>query len=307
MQPEDSDFDLNLLRYLAVLVEECSVSRAADRLGVTQPAVSAALKRLRQRFGDPILVRGSHGMAATAHAADMAHRTAPLLAAAHQLVRSGHGFEPGRTARRFTLMGSDYVQFFVLPRLCARVLAAAPGVSLEHRPANPRKIEPWMESGQVDLGVGYLLTPPPALRCRLLFADQQVCLMRQGHPAAAGPFTVDGYAAQMHVAISPGGAGIYGQRIDAMLQTLGIRRRIGLTLPSFLAMPYVIARTDMVATVPRRLALHFAELLPLTIVEAPLPLPAFELSMFWHERVHHDPANVWLRAEVVAATHGLAS
>jgi DNA-binding transcriptional LysR family regulator len=130
-------------------------------------------------------------------------------------------------------------------------------------------------------------------------------MLRKGHPASRGAFTLERYASLSHVAISPGGAGIYGQRIDSLLKTQSVRRRVILTVPSFLAVPYVVARTDYIATVPGRLARYFADLLPLAIVEAPLPLPAFELSMFWHERVHHDLANVWLRQEVVEATREL--
>ncbi|MFZ4649178.1 MAG: LysR family transcriptional regulator [Rubrivivax sp.] len=293
--------DLNLLRYLVTLVQEASVSRTAVRLGVTQPAVSAALKRLREVFDDPILVRSGQVMSPTPRGLEMAERVAPMLAGVRELVE-GHGiFEPARSRRTFTLMGSDYVQFFLLPRLCEQFERQGSQVALEHRPANPDKVQAWMESGQVDLGVGYLVSPPPSLRSRLLFRDQQVCLMRRDHPMAQGSFTVEAFAALPHVTISPGGAGIYGARIDALLKSLGIRRRVVLTLPSFLAMPYVVARTGAIATVPSRLARYFCELLPLVARKPPLELPAFEMSMFWHERVHTDLANIWLRSEVVSA------
>jgi DNA-binding transcriptional LysR family regulator len=301
------DLDLNLLRYLLVLVQEASVSRAAERLGLTQPAMSAALKRLRERFGDPILVRSGQSMSPTPRALEMVDQLAPLLASVKDMMDGRGRFEPGRSHRQFTLMGSDYVQFFVLPRLCQQLERQGAQIALEHRPANPSKIEPWMQSGQVDLGIGYLETPPAALRSRLLFADQQVCLLRKGHPATLAPFTLEHYASLPHVAISPGGAGIYGRRIDALLKTQGVRRRVVLTLPSFLAMPYVVSRTDYVATVPGRFAGYFAALLPLDVVKPPLPLPAFEISMFWHERVHHELAHIWLRRQVVEVTRELVA
>jgi DNA-binding transcriptional LysR family regulator len=301
-----SSLDLNLLRYLCVLVQEASVSRAAERLNVTQPAVSAALKRLREAFDDPILVRSGQAMAPTPRAVDMAEQVAPMLAGVRGLLERRGPFEADTARRSFTLMGSDYVQFFVLPRLAAQLSAAAPHVQLEHRPANPSKVETWLQGGQVDLGIGYLANPAPALRSRLLFSDQQVCVVRRGHPAAQAPFTAERYAELTHVTVSPGGAGIYGARIDALLKSLGIRRRVMLTLPAFLAVPYVVAQTDHVATVPRRFAHYFAELLPLQILPQPLALPAFEISLFWHERVHADLANVWLRQQVVQATREFA-
>jgi len=298
---EGTALDLNLLRYLLTLVQEGSVSRTAVRLGVTQPAVSAALKRLREAFGDPILVRSGQTMAPTPRAIEMAERLAPLLASVREMVEGRGAFEPERSRRTFTLMGSDYVQFFLLPRLCERLERQGAQVTLEHRSANPEKVQRWMESGQVDLGVGYLVFPPPALRSRLLFRDEQVCLMRRGHPALAGAFTIERFAALPHITIAPGGAGIYGVRIDALLKSMGIRRRVVLTLPSFLAVPHVISRTDAIATVPSRLARHFCGQLPLTVCQPPLELPAFEMSMFWHERVHSDAAHLWLRGEVVVA------
>lgn len=297
--------DLNLLRYLVALVQEGGVSRTALRLGVTQPAVSAALKRLRGAFDDPILVRSGQSMSPTPRAIEMVERLMPMLASVGDMLEGRDAFEPARSRRTFTLMGSDYVQFFLLPRLCERLEQQGAQVALGHRPANPGKVHAWMESGEVDLGVGYLSAPPPGLRSRLLFSDEQVCLMRRGHPALSSAFTVDRFAALPHVLISPGGAGIYGQRIDALLKSLGIRRRVVLTLPSFLAMPYVVARTDVIATVPSRLARYFCEVLPLAMCPPPLELPAFEMSLFWHERVHSDPAQRWLRAEVLAAGRGV--
>ncbi|HYF19588.1 MAG TPA: LysR family transcriptional regulator [Ramlibacter sp.] len=302
-----SSLDLNLLRYLCVLVQEASVSRAAERLNVTQPAVSAALKRLREAFDDPILVRSGQVMAPTPRALDMAEQVAPMLSGVRELLERRGPFEADKARRSFTLMGSDYVQFFVLPRLAAQLAAAAPQVQLEHRPANPGKVEAWLQGGQVDLGIGYLATPAPALRSRLLFSDEQVCVIRRGHPAAKGPFTAERYAELTHVAVSPGGAGFYGARIDALLKSLGIRRRVMLTLPAFMAVPYVVAQTDHVATVPGRFARYFAGLLPLHILAPPLPFPAFEISLFWHERVHADLANAWLRQQVVEATREYAA
>jgi DNA-binding transcriptional LysR family regulator len=246
-------------------------------------------------------------MAPTPHALALAREIAPMLATVQQLARGKTPFDPARAQRSFTLMGSDYVQFFVLPRLCAQLEARGADVVLDHRPANPGKVAPWMESGQVDLGIGYLLEPPPSLRSRLLLSDRQVCLLRQGHPAQQEDFTLERYAALSHVAVSPGGAGIYGRRIDALLKTQGVRRNVVLTVPSFLAVPYVVARTDYIATVPSRFAQYFADLLPLRVLAPPIPLPAFEMSMFWHERVHHDLANSWLRQEVVRATADLAT
>ena len=294
--------DLNLLRYLTVLVQECSVSRAAERVDITQPAMSAALKRLRTAFGDPILVRSGQAMVATPRAEEMAATVKPLLHSVDKLSRPALNFEPKLSRLDFTLMGSDYVQYAILGKLCQIIAIEAPGISILQRPANPNKVVTWMESGQVDLGIGYLPMPPENLHARPLFQDEQVCIVRKNHPALKHRLTTELYAELVHVAVSPGGAGLYGTRIDQVLSSHGIRRRIGLTLPSFLALPYVVSQTDYIATVPSRIAKHFAQKLELQIITSPIQLPAFEISMFWHERVHIDLANVWLRQKVVKAS-----
>ena len=297
-----SPTDINQLRYMVLLVEEHSVSRAAARAGISQPAMSAALRRMRSSFDDPVLVRSGHAMVATPRAQEMVAAAQPLLRSLQDLVRPAETFQARRSRQTFTLMGSDYVQFALLGQLCRMLAAEAPGAALAQRPANPGKIAIWMETGQVDLGVGYLPAPPQNLHARPLFSDEQVCIVRKGHPVLKRSFTPELFAQLVHVAVSPGGAGLYGARIDQVLQSLGIRRRVGLTLPSFLAMPYVVANTDWVATVPARIARHFSKLLDLEILGAPIKLPAFEISMFWHQRVHVDPANLWLRQRVIEAS-----
>lgn len=303
--PAALGMDLNLLRYLVVLVQECSVSRAADRVFITQPAMSAALKRLREVFSDPILVRSGQTMSATPRARELIATVEPMLQSVHGLTQRQPVFDPPRARHSFTVMGSDFVQFALFARLVRLLAKEAPGVEMVVRPANPGKVQAWMESGQVDLGIGYLPAPPESLRAKLLFGEEQVCLVRKGHPVLRRSFTPAVYGEMTHVAISPGGAGIYGATIDHALRSLGIRRRVGLTLPSFLAIPYVVAATDHIATVPLRIARHFSRFLPLEILAAPMRLPAFEISMYWHERVHLDPANVWLRRQVVAAADHL--
>lgn len=297
--------NLNLLRYLLVLVQECSVSRAADRVYVTQPAMSAALKRLRETFHDPILVRSGQVMTPTPRAKEIASAVDQMLQSVSALAVDQAEFNPRESQQRFTLMCSDYVQFSILSRLCQLLAQHSPHIDLTVRPANPDKIEPWMESGQVDLGIGYVPDPPANLRARLLFDDEQACLVRKGHPVIRRRFTPELYAGMTHVAISPGGTGFYGARIDHALRSLGIKRRIGLTLPSFLAIPYVVASTDFIATVPMAIAQHFTRMLPLQILPTPVRLPAFEISMYWHQRVHADPGNVWLRTQVIQAVHHL--
>lgn len=292
-------YDLNLLRHLRCLVEEASVSRAAEYMGVTQPAMSASLRRLRATFADPILVRSGRGMTPTPRAIEMAAVVAPLLDTAMALRTGNAPFSPATSRRSFTLMGSDYVEFAFLPKLCSRIERLAPGISLIQRPANPREAPSWMQSGQVDLGIGLLDNPPPTLRTRAFMSDDLVCVVRKGHAATRGSFTAAAYAAASHVVVAPGGAGYLGRPIEEALHALGLSRRIALMLPSYLAVPYVVASTHYVATVPRRVAQTYAAHHQLQMIEPPVRLPAFRLAMFWHERVEADLGNRWLRRQLL--------
>ncbi len=296
--------DLNLLRYLVVLVQEKSVSRTADRLRVTQPAVSAAIKRLRNAYSDPILVRSGQTMQPTPRAVDIARAIEPMLQKAYEMTQEQQ-FEPSKSQMAFSLICSDYVQFAMMSNLSELIQRTGGGISLDVKPANPEKIASWMESGLVDLGIGHLPNPLESLRTKLLFREEQVCLFKRNHTALKREWNANLYCDLTHVSISPGGAGIYGARLDQALKSEGLKRRIGLTLPSFLAIPYVVAKTGYIATVPMTIAKHFSSFLPLTYLSLPFNLPAFEISMYWHERVHLDGAHKWLRqqVEVAAESH----
>lgn len=298
MDTKPSHLDLNLLRYLRCLVEEASVSRAAHRMGVTQPAMSACLRRMRAAFGDPILVRSGRAMIPTPRSLEMALIAASLLDTVTRMQDAAGPFQPATAQRSFTLIGSDYVEFAFLPALCRRVQESAPGVALLQRPANPAEAASWMQSGQVDLGIGSLDAPPPALRTRTLLNDDLVCVLRAGHPALRGRLDAEAYAGLAHVVVAPGGIGYLGRPVDEALRSLGLARRVALTLPSYLAVPHVLAATDYVATVPRRIAQSYAQSLALHFMAPPLRLPAFRIAMFWHERVDKDAANRWLRRQI---------
>ena len=293
-----SSLDLNLIRYLVALVQEKSVSKAAQKMMVTQPAVSAALKRLRAAFEDPILVRSGQSMQATPRAIELAYTFEQMLIDITEMALEQKKFEPALSRKVFTLIASDFVQFAIMSSLADSIRRSGPDIALIVKPANPEKIFHLMESGQVDLGIGYLPDPPEQLKTRLLFGENQVCLIRKNHPALKREWTKTLYSELTHVSISPGGSGIYGAAIDRTLKSQGVKRRIGLTLPSFLAIPYVVEKSDYIATVPASLAKHYSTFMAITYIELPLTLPAFEISMYWHERVHLDVANKWLRQQV---------
>jgi DNA-binding transcriptional LysR family regulator len=291
--------DLNQLRVLDALLTERSVTRAARRLGLTQPAVSHALARLRLRFGDPLLVRAGRGLALTARAEALALRLRAAIQGLDALLADRPSFDPATARRTFRLTTADYGELAVLPSVMPRLMQQAPGVDLwVQRPME----DEFAAVEQVDLAV---IVPrgqdaPSSLRSRALLRERFVCVMRRGHPLAGG-MTVEQFAAASHAFVAPRGSP--GGVVDDALGRLGLRRRVALALPHFLVIPHIIATTDLIVTLAERVAVAFAHL-PIEITAPPLELPGFTVAMMWHERLDADPGHRWLRsliAEVCAA------
>lgn len=299
------EIDLNLLRTLGALIEERSVTRVAERLGVTQPAVSASLARLRVLLDDPLLVRGAGGMVPTARARQLSEPLRQIMKAAEEIVSTSSAFNPLTSRRSFVLIGTDFVEFAVLPQLLAGLATEAPGLQLLFRPSNPLNLERLMAEGEIDLGIGYLPDAPSSLKQRALFSDRFVCIARRGSPhITEQSLTVEQFAALDHVQVLPRDTAVYSTPIDEALGKLDLTRRVLLWQPSFLAVPFAVAASNAIATLPRRLATTFATLLPLTVFDVPLTLPPIDLTLYWHATAALDPAHQWLRDFVVRNSRG---
>lgn len=284
--------DLNLLVSLDVLLAECHVTRAAARLNLSQPALSAQLRQLRQAFDDPLLVAGPKGMTPTARAQALKTPLRELLAGVQGLVSAGRSFDPGTTEQVFRIAATDSIHSSVSTPLAARLCHLAPRSRLAMQRSDLQTLPEQLASGELDLALLTTQSLPGALHARKLYDEDFLCVMRPGHPASTRPLDLDTYCALGHVLVSPSGGGFVGT-VDAALQALGCSRRVQLSVNSFLLVPQLIAGTDLVATVPARLARHWAG--PLAVVSVPLEVPGFSVSMAWHPRAHADPAQVWLR------------
>jgi DNA-binding transcriptional LysR family regulator len=286
------DIDLNLLVALEALLSERSVTRAAQRLSLSQPAMSAALARLRTLFNDPLLLRTARGMLPTARGVELAAPVKQVLDEIGRIVRQAEAFDPARAEVTFTITASDYVEFTILPRLVDHVEARAPGCRLAVRPISFATLPDQFERGEVDLAVVSAANAPENTRLRPLYSERFVCAVRRGHPRAAKQITLDEFCALEHVLISPSG-GAFVAQTDAALAALGRSRSVRLSIPHFLLIPEILARSDMMAVLPERLArAHFDRL---QIMEVPFELPPFTIAQVWHERTHRDPARAWLR------------
>jgi len=284
--------DLNLLVALDALLAERSVSRAALRLHLSQPATSALLARLRELFGDPLLLRSARGMLPTARALELLGPVKQVLNQIDAIVRPRTAFDPARALHTFTLSASDYVEYALLPTLVDYLERKAPGVRLAVRPLDLETVAKQMESGEVDLCITGLQNAPAGLHQRPLYAERMVCVVRRRHAGVGARLTLEKFCSLEHIQVSVRGSG-FSARIDDALAKLGRKRHARLAVPHFLLVPEIVARSDMISTLPERLARGYAN--KLRILELPLDIESFTVGQIWHERNQREPAQLWLR------------
>jgi DNA-binding transcriptional LysR family regulator len=284
--------DLNLLVALDALLAERSVSRAATRLHLSQPAASALLARLRDMFGDPLLLRGAGGMVPTPRALELIAPLGQVLADVRAMVRPSAAFDPAAAMNTFTLSASDYVEYALLPPVVDFLERKAPGVRLAVRPLELQMVEKQMEQGEVDVCITALRNAPAGLHASPLYSERIVCVVRRNHPDIGARLSLDRFCSLDHILVSVRGSSFTAQT-DEALAAIGRKRRVRLSVPHFLMVPEMIARSNMIGTLPERLARGYAG--KLRIVEPPLKIDGFTVAALWHERAHRDPAQQWLR------------
>lgn len=293
-----SDLDLNLLRVLDAVLRERSVTAAAVRLGLTQPAVSNALARLRAAFGDALFVRTPGGMAPTPFARELDDPVREALALIESALARGGGFDPASSKRAFRFYMSDLGEISFLPPLVERVRRLAPGIYLEALGLPLEAIDEALASGALDLAVGFLPGLAAPVRRRRLFRDPYVCLMRSDHPRIGARLTRKLFLEASHALVSSPGSGHHV--IEEALQRHGVTRRIALRVPHFTVVPMVLARTDLLLTLPSQVARAYEADGRFKSLPVPLPIPPAEVAVHWHERFERDAGNRWLRELMIA-------
>jgi DNA-binding transcriptional LysR family regulator len=295
------DLDLNLLRTFDAVLQERSVTAAAARLRLTQPAVSNALARLRSLFNDPLFVRTASGMDATPLARELGEPVRQALALLEAALAHGPGFDPATSTRAFRFYMSDLGQVEFLPPLIERVQRVAPAVRLEAVALEVEDIGDALAAGTLDLAVGFLPGLGLPVRRKALFRDPYVCLMRSDHPAmgrtpTGRTLTRRKFTEASHVLVSYRG----GHRvIEEALERAGLARRIALRVPHFTVVPMVLERTDLILILPARVARVFEERGKFKSLPPPVPIPPADVGVHWHERYDADPGNRWLREQLM--------
>jgi DNA-binding transcriptional LysR family regulator len=292
-----SGVNLNLLVAFVALLDEGSVTRAGLRSGLSQPAMSSALRRLREMFGDPLFVRTPRGLSPTPRALQLDAPVRRTLEQIGDLFQLGVPFDPSSAAMTFALATTDYGSIVVLPRLLQRLKTVAPGVSLNVRALRALDLQAAFQRGDLDLAVTWRLEPSAfeqaAFYTRALFDERLVCIVRADHPSARRRLTLARFTAMEHVVVSPSEE--FQPIVDVVLAQHRLRRRVAVVVPHFVAAPFVVSGTDFVATVPEQVARSLAATLRLRILKPPVLLPAVAVRLVWHERTHTNPAHVWFR------------
>lgn len=288
--------DLNLLTTLDVLLTELNVTRAAQRLNLSQPSVSVQLARLREVFGDPLMLPGPRGMRPTARADELREPLRKALEALEGAVATRATFDPKRADNTWRIVATDYTESAVILPALKRLRTASPDTRLAIFELNPSRILRQAEQGDVDLIFHLREGSPSSLHQRLLFTERYVLAGRLGHPALKRRPTLAQFCKLEHVIVSPEGGG-FSAITDEMLGKSGLKRKVVLSVPHFLFMLEALANSDLVAVLPERLVKNTVAL---QVVEPPLSLPGFDMLMLWHERLHRDPAHQWLRQQLVA-------
>ena len=287
------ELDLNLLVVFNQLLVERRVSKVADNLGVSQPAVSNSLAKLRKLLGDELFLRTPKGMEPTPYADQLAESVSYALAMIHSGVNQRTSFEPSSAQRSFTIGMTDVGEIYFLPALIERLRRDAPSVTLSTVRNTTVNVRDELEAGKVDIALGLLPHLKAGFFQRRLFMQSYVCLMRRGHRLDKRRLSLAEFSAAEHLVVVSAGTG-HG-KVDELLQRSGINRTVRLNVPHYVSVGHILQGSDLIATVPERLADRLLDPFGLVKLAHPAKLPQIAINVFWHAKYHRSPANRWLR------------
>jgi DNA-binding transcriptional LysR family regulator len=292
-----SKLDLNLLVTLDTLLAERNVTHAARRLNLSQPAISTRLTRLRDLLGDPLLLPAQRGMIPTERALELQEPLHTALEGVRRVVAENSPFDPSTITATIAIAASDYVQYAILMPLLDVLRRDAPGIKVAWRTIDTSMLDTQMARGDVSLALSTPETAPETLRMRKIYREEYVAIARCDHPAIGRSLDLDSFCALDHVIVSPEGGGFEGPADDA-LAALGRKRNVALSAPGFLVVPEIVARSNMIALVPSRVAQGRTG--QIRMFEPPMPVTGFDMALIWHDRTTTHPLHRWLRDRITA-------
>lgn len=288
-----SDIDLNLFVVFDAIYTEGNLTRAGEIIGITQPAVSNSLSRIRKIFDDPLFVRTADGMMPTPVAQNIIGPVRQALGLIRSSVQESEYFLPEESDKRFRVSMTDLSQTILLPYMFERIRELAPAVSLDCYHVRRRDMNTELASGNLDFAIDIPLTPDTQVRHAPLFSHPHVCVVRKDHPLVSDGLDVATYLKLSHIHVSSRRGGL-GQ-VDLALGKIGKKRDISLRTQHYLISPRLVAHTDMALTTPLLFADYIEKIYPVKYFKLPFDIPAFETHLYWHESTNQDHANTWMR------------
>lgn len=288
--------DLNLLPVLAALLEEVHVSRAAEQVGLSQPAMSHALNRLRDLLGDPVLVRHGRGMVLTPAALELREPVAELMSKIHTTLFEREPFDPQTWQGNIRVGCRDYSELVILSELAEILSQKGPGFQLNGIVGALDGPYEAIANGDMAFALGYFPDCPATFFCEDLAPERFVCIVSKDHPDIQEALSLDQFLRHKHVLIAPSGTprGI----VDETLEAQGLSRTIAVVVAHFMAAPAIVAKSHHICTLPERIALKAADWMNVKIFDPPLPVRGFSMQMVWNQRTHHDPPLNWIRQQI---------
>jgi DNA-binding transcriptional LysR family regulator len=291
-------YDLKLLMCFDALMAERSVSRAAERLNLSQPAMSHALARLRRLFDDPLLLKGRGLMTPTSRALQLEGQVQDLLSALRRLAEQPAAFEPATARVRFSVMAPEYAEYLLAAPVTLHLEREAPNVALDFRASDPDRALDWLARGDLDFRLGWWPEPPAALRYKLLFRDRLVCAVRNNHPRFNASISTEDYLSAAHVRVQTPRTSVSSGALDEAATALQHTLDVTLKVQNLAVMSEVVSASNLVATLPERLAVRLQDKYPLQVLPLPLAVPDIRMALYWHERTHKHAAHRWFRQAV---------
>lgn len=284
--------ELRLLQVFDEIARERSVSRAADNLGIGQPAVSVALSKLREHFGDPLFVRIGNLMEPTPLAKELEQPVLQALHAWDRVYSHRTAFDPATSSRKFAICMSDISQLILLPKLLKYLRVHSPGVHIEILSPSDQAAK-MLESGEADLAFGFMPQLEAGFYEQTLFRQRYCCMASAAHPRVRGSLSLRQFEAEQHAVVTS--TSLAPLILEREIARQDIRHQVALRVPTYLGIPFVVEQTDLIVTVPELLVELFAGRGEIRAYPVPFELPEFSIKQHWHERYHHDPGNIWLR------------
>jgi DNA-binding transcriptional LysR family regulator len=299
-EPDLSQFDLNLLTVFEVLFHERHVGRTAARLHLTQPAVSHTLNRLRKLLNDPLFVKNPKGIEPTVKAKELAEPIKNVLRQIQSIIAPDSSFDLSSLKRTINIGATDYANFVLLPQILTTVWEKAPQLNIRVYPIYRDMIVPALDKGELDIIFGILPNLPKRIKSFPLFFERLVCISRQNHPKLVKGLSLNTFIELPHLLVSLGGSYI-SSPVDSYLSMLGHKRRIALTVPHFLSVPFIIEHSDLIATLGERVAKRLSKIAKLDIYQPPLKLEPWAISLLRHQEFLQDPALTWFSNIVISS------